>query len=144
LLSRKAAEQEEMAKPKRVEVREEERISRISGASDWKEARGESGPRCDSSAASIELLPASHFIKLGEFEETFSFPDFGSAVPGRDVVLVASAQLVKVAEQMTCRLTPASNDQRGAMWRKGAIPVDCSFFSYFTFQIRNGPSADGI
>ncbi len=64
-------------------------------------------------------------------------------MPGRDVVLVESAQLVSAQGRRYCLLTPALNSQRGALWRTAALPIDEGFFCHFKFQIRKGPGADG-
>lgn len=112
----------------------------------------------------MRALSSVDFIKQEEYDERFSY-NFEGMKDDHQLVLVESAKLVPIASELSlgttgggscgasssssntklaCQLTPARNSQRGAVWHASRCAVDCGFFSCFAFQIRNGPSADGL
>eukprot|EP01090_Pellita_catalonica_P014001 TRINITY_DN3460_c0_g1_i5.p1 TRINITY_DN3460_c0_g1~~TRINITY_DN3460_c0_g1_i5.p1 ORF type:complete len:373 (-),score=40.82 TRINITY_DN3460_c0_g1_i5:6-1124(-) len=116
---RRIHEQSDLAKKR--QLHQEELQGRESGGDAWKKARGEIG----------EPVP-----DLSSAKERMKFPHPG--IRG-SLITVADANV----SNENIRLTPASNDKRGAVWFKEMIGIKNGFISKFKFCIRNA-GADGF
>lgn len=117
--------------------------SRQSGAQEWKEARGENGPRdCGdgNSRCSVPQIPSQPVgapRARPNGHQLFECLNFSNSA----IKLVGDAFLSHEGSRI--RLTSAKPAQRGACWKRDKVPIRAGFATQFRFQITQ-PGADGL
>ncbi|KAL0485085.1 peptide-N4-(N-acetyl-beta-glucosaminyl)asparagine amidase [Acrasis kona] len=146
LSKRKTKEQEEFENGNsNQDLKQEEQQGRISGSTEWKESRGETGGSIPKKEE--PLKPVSDFIKsFKKTKPTFSLDDpnaHSKIICVGDASLQVTPKDASKGERDYFNLTKNTSSQKGAIWLKDTISTNHSFTSMCEFIITQD-GADGL